>query len=493
MDVTFETRLHSCMEPVLREIHTSEQTQQITLPDGMPDIGQVLGAWGQPLLRGKQWQAEEVSCNGGLMVWVLYAPEDGSPAQCLEGWIPFTLRWDLPQGKPEGSLRLNCLCRFVDARSVSARKLVVRGGLGVQVEAFCPMEAVSWEPEKIPGDVQLLRRECPLRLPKEMAEKNFSLDEELSLPESAPAPQELIYYRLLPSITDRKVLSGKAVFRGSAQVHVLYRSTEGQLHGWDFSLPFSQYAQLEQEHSPEALADLVVMPTSLELELEEGRLRLKGGLTAQILVTDREKLSLVADAYSPTRELELAQRSANLPVLLDSRRQSVPVRQELPVQGNLAADVCIWPDFPRQRRQEEDLALSAAVQVLYYGEDGALQGASGRWEGSIAAGPQAQLLAVPLAAEEPQMQLGTGLSVAQELTVETTAFSWQELPMVAGITPGEARKPDPDRPSLILCRMGQEPLWELAKESRSTVEAIRQANGLTEDPAPNQMLLIPVV
>ena len=173
MDVTFETRLHSCMEPVLREIHTSEQTQQISLPDGMPDIGQVLGAWGQPLLRGKQWQAEEVSCNGGLMVWALYAPEDGSPARCLEGWIPFTLRWDLPQEKPEGSLRLNCLCRFVDARVVSARKLVVRGGLGVQVEAFCPMEAASWEPEQVPPDVQLLRRECPVRLPKEMAEKSF--------------------------------------------------------------------------------------------------------------------------------------------------------------------------------------------------------------------------------------------------------------------------------------------------------------------------------
>ncbi len=132
------------------------------------------------------------------------------------------------------------------------RKLVVRGGQGVQVEAFCPMEADSWEPEQVPPDVQLLRRECPVRLPKEMAEKSFSLDEELTLPESAPALQELIYYRLIPSVTDKKVLSGKAVFRGNAQVHVLYRSTEGQLHNWDFSLPFSQYAQLEQEHSPEA-------------------------------------------------------------------------------------------------------------------------------------------------------------------------------------------------------------------------------------------------
>ena len=493
MDVTFETRLHSCMEPVLREIHTSEQTQQISLPDGMPDIGQVLGAWGQPLLRGKQWQAEEVSCNGGLMVWVLYAPEDGSPARCLEGWIPFTLRWDLPQGKPEGSLRLNCLCRFVDARVVSARKLVVRGGLGVQVEAFCPMEAASWEPEQVPPDVQLLRRECPVRLPKEMTEKSFSLDEELTLPESAPALQELVYYRLIPSVTDKKVLSGKAVFRGNAQVHVLYRSTEGQLHNWDFSLPFSQYAQLEQEHSPEAQADLVILPTSLELELEDGRLRLKAGLAAQVLITDREKLNLVADAYSPTRELTLEHQSVKMPVLSENRRHSISLRQELPVQGNLAADVCIWPDFPRQRRPEEDLALSAAVQVLYYGEDGSLQGASGRWEGTLPASDQAQVLGVPGISEDAQVQLGTTLTVSQEMALETTGFSWQELSMVAGIALGEPRRPDPDRPSLILCRMGQEPLWELAKESLSTVEAIRLANGLTEDPTPNQMLLIPVV
>ena len=126
------------------------------------------------------------------------------------------------------------------------------------------------------------------------------------------------------------------MFRGNAQVHVLYRSTEGQLHNWDFSLPFSQYAQLEQEHSPEAQADLVILPTSLELDLEDGRLRLKAGLAAQVLITDREKLNLVADAYSPTRELTLEHQSVKMPVLSENRRHSVSLRQELPVQGNLS-------------------------------------------------------------------------------------------------------------------------------------------------------------
>ena len=41
-------------------------------------------------------------------------------------------------------------------------------------------------------------------------------------------------------------------------------------------------------------------------------------------------------------------------------------------------------------------------------------------------------------------------------------------------------------------RAGAESLWELAKASRSTVEAIRQANNLEEEPLDDRMLLIPV-
>ena len=35
-------------------------------------------------------------------------------------------------------------------------------------------------------------------------------------------------------------------------------------------------------------------------------------------------------------------------------------------------------------------------------------------------------------------------------------------------------------------------LWELAKATNSTVEAIRKANGLTGQPSADQMLLIPI-
>ncbi len=156
MELNFGKTLCTCLNPLVREIQSGEQTQEIKLPDGMPDIGRTLASWGQAILRSKEWRSDTISFSGGMMVWVLYAPEDGSTERCLEAWIPFQMKWDLPDGAPEGKIRIRCLPRFVDARSVSARKIMVRAGMGAMAEAYVPMEAEVYEPDKIPGDVQLL-------------------------------------------------------------------------------------------------------------------------------------------------------------------------------------------------------------------------------------------------------------------------------------------------------------------------------------------------
>ena len=77
------------------------------------------------------------------------------------------------------------------------------------------------------------------------------------------------------------------------------------------------------------------------------------------------------------------------------------------------------------------------------------------------------------------------------LVLKTTAT--QSVPMVTGVTLGQPIPMDPNRPSLILCRAGEDSLWQLARQSGSTVDAIREATGLEGEPIPGQMLLIPVL
>lgn len=497
MEVNFERKRISCLETALRQVQNSEQTLEIKLQEGMPDVGQVVMAWGQPVLRSKEWREDQVQFSGGMMVWVLYAPEDGSAAQCVQGWIPFQLRWDLPEHTPEGTLRLYCLTRFVDGRSTSPRKILVRSGMAVLAEALVPKDLELAKPGKQPDKVALLENTYPVRLRKESGEKAFTLEETLYLPDSAPKMEQLISWRMNPKITDQRILSDKAVLRGTGNLHVLYRSDAGQIHSWDFEVPFSQYTDLGNAYGGDARMETMLMPTALELELgESGNLDFKGGMTAQYLITDKEQLPVVEDAYSPTQELTVTQEDLTLPVVLENRRENLYGEQTLSAAANVTADVQFLPDFPRQHQTENGAQLEypGQFQVLYYGEDGRLNGASVRWEGkqTLGADENSRIQGLPLAVEAQAITGNGKILVKAELPAELTTTAEQTISMVTGVELGQPKTPDPDRPSLILRRAGESSLWDIAKASGSTVEAITRANGLSGEPAPEQMLLIPV-
>ena len=498
MELQFQKSQCKFLDRHLWEVQNQEQTQEIKLTDGMPDVGRVLSSWGQVVLRSKEWRTGCVSFSGGIMVWVLYAPEDGSDARCMESWIPFQMKWDIQDDGREGDIRIRCVPRFVDARSVSARKIMVRAGVAALCETFVNHEADCYTPEAVPEDVQLLRCTYPVRLPREAGEKSFLLDEELTFPGSVPKPEKLIYYDMQSGITDQKVLANRVVFRGNGNLHVLYRSEDGQLYTWDFELPFSQFADLQEGYSGDAKVDVQLCVTNLEAELDdEKKLRLKCGMLGQYLVDDRQMMEVTEDAYSPSRQVMVQNQTLSLPAMLDHRMEMMTAEQSIPQEADMVVDTTFYPDFPRQRRGENGIEweLPGMFQVLYYGDDGALHAGTARWEGQwqTEADEDSRLDAVTLPGGRPQATPGSG-SIAMrsdvQLLVDTTGESG--LPMVTGLEVGEQQEPDPARPSLILRRAGDRRLWDIAKSAGSTMEAIRQANGLESEPSENQLLLIPV-
>lgn len=486
------------MDAVICEVQNTEQTQELRISDGMPDIGRILAAWGQPVLRSKEWRADSVAINGGLLVWVLYVPEDGTEPRCVDSWITFQMNWDLPEDCPEGQLRIQMLPRFVDARSVSARKILIRAGVAAMCQAYIPAEAEYTQAPQLPEDMELLRQRYPVRICKEVGEKAFLMDEDLTLPGSAPQPEKIITFCLSPEVSDQKVMGDKVVFRGNGNLHLLYRSEEGQLHSWDFGLPFSQYAELKSAYGTDAQADVVLCPTGVELELDdEGHMRLKCSITGQYLVDNLEMLEIVEDAYSPLRQLQLEHKNTVLPAVLEVKRENLYGEQTIPADVNLAADLRFLPDFPRQYRVGDTVRMEVpgVFQVLYYDENGALQGTSVRWEGSrqIRADEKVQMQAVPLHTPVPQISLSEGsMTLKTEIPLLVTATTLQDVPMITEIHAGEICEPDPGRPSLILHRAQGKRLWDIAKENGSTVEAIRKVNNLQEEPEAGRMLLIPV-
>jgi len=493
MELQLKQRTLDCLKQLTNQIRQEEQTQEIKLGDTMPDVGRVLGTWGQVLLRGKQWNHGNAAVSGGVMAWVLYAPEDGSQERCLETWIPFQARWDLPQTQHDGVILASCNLKSIDARSVSARKILVRACVSVLGRSYEPVQLNVYEAGETEPDVQVLERSYPLQIPKEVGEKVFELEEDLRLPPSAPALDQIISYELHPELVDQKVMAGKVVFRGTAWLHLLYRSADGSINSWEFEIPFSQYGDLEQDFEQEADVKVMPMVTGLELEEADGNLKLRASFAGQYLVFDRPVIKLVADAYSNQRQVSLQRESMELPIVLDDTRSII--RAEAPMLPNCAKilDTSFTYDQPRLRRSGDQVLadLTGSFQVLFLDEEQHMQCGVSRWESTVTHQVDQDVQVNGTCTRTGRTQGGN--SLGNDLVLELCSMSEKGLSMVSAVELGQLLQPDPDRPSLLLRRMDGTDLWNMAKNCGSTVSAIMQANGLEQEPEQGRMLLIPVL
>jgi hypothetical protein len=328
----------------------------------------------------------------------------------------------------------------------------------------------------------------------EAGEKSFQMEEALIFPPSVPPVAKILHYDLMPVITEYKVLAGRLVFRGDATLHLVYMSEDGQVCSWNWELPFSQYTELDKDYSPNANAEIIPIVTAMELDQgEDGNWMLKAGIAAQYVIRDRTMLELTKDAYSPNRSVKINQEELKLPMHLDTYREEMTIRQEWDDPTRKVVDTVWYHDHPRQHQQDDQLEMEipGQFQVLYLDENGQLQGVTQRTENrfSMRNDPNNRVEAYPYCV--PGSVSGNGV-LSADAVIDCAVTGLHGLTMVTGLEIGEINAADPGRPSLILRRAGNDSLWDIAKSSGSTMDAIRKANALEEEPNPAQMLLIPI-
>ena len=497
MELQFQKSEVSCLRQIKCQVQHQEQTAQIRLDDTVAAVRKVLCTWGQVLLRGKQWRSDAVQVNGGVNVWVMYTGEDGAD-HWTQTWVPVQIKMDIAQTQLDGTVMADLQLRSVDARSINERKLMVRVDVAARLCATVPESFAVYSPDQLPDCVQLLQNTYPVRLPMEVGEKPFSIDEILTLPGTCPPMERILCYRLQPEIIDRKVMADKVVFRGMGLLHMLYKGTDGQIYSWDFELPFSQYDQLTGQYDQTATTRILPAVTSLELEHNpEGQLQVKAGLVGQYMIFDRRDLPLVQDAYSTDGELTLQTQQLEVPAVLDMQTHTENCRQKIAFAGGRVVDVMFLQDQPVALHGEQcpELDLGGRFRALCVDEQGEYQVLEQGWSAQLPMDADAScaldvfgaVTGMPVAAVE-----GEELSVQTDLLLDTAFINMQSVPMVAEIALEPAQK-EQEGPALILRRAGNESLWQMAKETGSTVDKIRSANSLTGEPEPGRMLLIPVV
>ena len=496
MEVKFNQSQVACLKPIISQVHSQEQTQEVRLTDTYPDIGRILGCWGQPLIRSKEWSGNSMSANGGIMAWVLYAPEDGSQPRVVDTWIPFQCRWGFPEMADNGVITVQPLINNLDARNISARKILLRADVGTMGQAMEAVKESVYTPAQVPEDVQLLIRNYPVELPVESGEKQVEIEEQIPW-EKAPIHQ-IVSYTFSPEIEESKVLGNRLVFRGQGRLHLVYLTEDGGVHHSDFQIPFSQYKELDGDYEPGVKAWILPVMTAMELEKnEDGSLQLHAGVAAQYTLFDMKVLELVEDAYSPQRPINIQSDELRLPIRLDS--MELQLNAEGNPNGDMAQVICIdaFEGNPGIHFAENggQVTMNGSYQVLYRDGEGQLMRDCVRFDSGmpIQSADENHIHFWLKSGSHPEYQPGKdGLKLHNRYQISAQVYSGQPISMVTGLEMGEVTEPNPDRPAVILRRAGEDGIWNLAKACGSTVEAIKSANHLTDEPASGTLLLIPV-
>ena len=205
---------------------------------------------------------------------------------------------------------------------------------------------------------------------------------------------------------------------------------------------------------------------------------------------------MVEDAYSPIRKVEPQVETLILPAIESMDTQTLLLQHAMSAEG-MPVDVSARCDQVRKQSLPEQVRLEipALGQILYYDLEGGLQSTTSRWEESIYTEPvtdgemEVNILPTGQCNVEPSEN---GMMVETDVMLETVVTSTKGLPMVTGLEMGQPMPKDPNRPSVILRRATSDGLWEIAKATGSSMEAIRKANDLQSDPEEGRMLLIPI-
>lgn len=495
MDLQFSGKVCECLQSVVWENKTEELTQEVRLPDGVADVGTILGAWGQILVRSKEWREKQICISGGVTGWAVCCPENGGMPETVEVWIPFNLKWDLPENNRDGTAHVSFAVRSMDARCVSARRIMFQCTVSVTAEGLIPSQMETFTARNVPDDVNLLNKSYPVRLPKEAGEKVFVLDEEYNLPASADDACKLVRCCVHPEIVDKKVMGDKAVFRGAAIVDMLFLCQQGNLAKHTFEIPFSQFAELDAEYGPAASLWMDIALSSVEPELlEDKTVRVKAGLIGQYTVHDTTMVDVIEDAYSTCRDVQLQTGMLTLPAILEEKQELIKAEQA--VNDLMPLDAAMMLGQPAIYHEDEKacIELGGTFRVVGNDMENGLCGKTAAWNDSMEMSitRDSKVLALAKISGQPQLiQTADGTLIKQDVLVEARTVSTTGIPMVTGISMGEVYESDENRPSLILCR-AENSLWEIAKKHGSTVEAIKEANGITEETVNGKMLLIPI-
>jgi len=504
MELELDRTQLSGYETVLDTTVSHEETMEMIVPDACPDILRICNTEGAVCLRSKEALDGRAEVLGNVKAAVLYLPDGEEGMRRLEVTLPFTCGADSTAVSAQCTILAVPRVIAAETRILNPRKVLVRVNLAISIQVFAPVYGTlcSGVLNQEDAGIEQKVESCDTCVTVCVQEKPFTFSDEISLLGSKPEAEELLKHRIALRCNEAKVIGSKLIFKGEAQLQVLYRAEGGLLCSAEFELPFSQIMEVSGA-GEESTCQVQVLLTSDECVMGgDGRtFSVSLGLLAQAVVREERNLELLTDAYSTAYDLSAETENYTMSRLADWGRKEQVVREilEVDVLAREVFDAYVSMGTVSQSREGSHLTVTAqaAVTVLYVSEEGSRSSVTRTVQASCTLElDEGSGCSCVCSCPAPVFATPTsgGIEVRFQVDFEYVALESRKVLGISALHMDEGAPRDTlDKPSIVLRMVGaQETLWDIAKAYGTTQRDIMQANELEEETVPSgKLLLIP--
>lgn len=513
----------------------------VTVPNEKPNILNIISS--EARLNQNDLEVEvlkgKVVIEGDIDLKIMYVAEveeGDQPVHVFDATVEFSNFVEIPDVEPDTAVHVNAVIEHVSVDQNTPRTADVRIILEVCAKAteVVEIEVVT----DITGidDVQILTETLNVEDIIGSCSSQTVVRGDLVVPEEKPDIEQIV--KVDVDVIDKEVdvVEDKVIVDGTLSVKVLYvadvpeNELQQPVHFFEGELAFTHFCEI-----PGAEPD---MSAFVKFIVESARGRRKGprrvGVDAVVEmiaeITDVKEIQVIVDAYSPTVELDVEKTLIKVNEVIGEDKTQVVVKEDLTLPNRKPDIEQIYNAKSTATIDEvsilDDKVLiegTLNVEVLYVAEvpEGQPQQPLHFTEAEV---PFTQFVEIPGAEEGMDVDVDVVVeytSVEQEgpreyevsavLQIRARVTEVRQIQVVTRVVveeevpdeekpekemPEEKKDPymPPQQPSMTIYIVQKgDTLWNIAKKYKTTVDAIVEANNITNPDLimPGQQLIIP--
>ena len=481
----------------------------ISLPDYCPDIQRILKCQVTPCIASRNVSGDRLEIEGSYVVRVYYLDPSGSSVRCYatEGSYLSTVTLNQPveQARVYATTRLE----YINCRPTSPRRLDIHGAFSVCARVYGRSDTVivtsldSDSMEQQCGELQC--NTCA-----GFSQQPFTVEDTLQLPSGKLPAETILRTEAAVVLKTINPMQGQVMAVGEIRLGILYAPSEegANPERMDYELPFTQLLDCDgMTEQSQCRVQITVSNVETQVHSDfsgetttfETHVRLLASVTAFA----EKRMQILTDAYSRRFEVHITCKQKNLDSLQAILSDTYMHRFTVACDSSLSKVLDLWCEPYTVTANVENgqvqfrgklticvLALNQENTPFYFERTSEFTCAKPlETVGETRCFADAVLLSLSYHLTGSEIEIGAEMQLTAEV------YTVQPCKFITNVEEDEShpRTPDPNAVLCIYFAVEGEKLWDIARQYCTSVEAIREENGLEGDQVESRgMLLIPM-